>query len=77
MYTVYTTYLIREQCPSDMNISNCPLRNYLHRQDLFRESINSGLLEGTKPYATARDEYIRAIDAMNEICKKCKQQQEH
>ena len=73
MYTIYTTYLIREQCPACMTPENCPLRAYLKTQDLFRESINSKLLEGTKPYSTARDEYIRALDTMDKLCNQCKQ----
>ena len=74
MITILTTYLVKEQCPTCMDINNCELRKYLATQNLFRPTVNEQLWEPAKSYDEARNEYIAALDTIHAKCKQCKEQ---
>ncbi len=74
MFTVFTTYLIRHECPAGMTERNCPLRKHLKEQKLFHFGANETMLEPTAElYRLARAEYVQEIDHMNQICYHCQQ----
>jgi hypothetical protein len=72
MHTVFTTYLIKQECPAGKTEKNCALRKYIKESDLFHIGQNETLLEPTKElYRLARAEYVSAIEEMNQICRQC------
>ena len=74
MFTIFTTYLVHQNCPECVNADNCAVRTYLAKeQNLFRPSVNEQLWEPTKSYEDARDDYIKTLDAIHAKCKQCKE----
>ena len=74
MHTVFTTYLINQECPKGKTEKNCALRKYIKNSDLFHNGQNETLLEPTKElYRLAHAEYVSAIKEMNYICKHCQE----
>ena len=72
MHTIFTTYLIDEECPKNKNEKNCALREYLKKSDLFHFTQNETLLKPTKElYRLARAEYMHAFEEIHQICRKC------
>ena len=72
MYTVFTTYLIQQQCPKGMNKKNCPLCEHIKTSDLFFVTQNETMLIPTKGIdALSSAEYQNEITRMHNICNNC------
>lgn len=66
------TLLLDYECPEGSDTKNCPLREYLKTQKLFRVKEQDNVLEPTaETYRLARAEYVQAIAKMHNICTKC------
>ena len=74
MITVFNISLVSKVCPENMTETDCPLRDFMKKQNVFRPTVNNSLFELTKPYPQIREEYIRTLDTVHEICANCKGQ---
>lgn len=71
MYRTFNLQIIRANCPKGMTEKDCPVQQYLNKQNMFRITINETLLEPMKSYLSAREEYIATLDKIHELCAKC------
>ena len=72
MHNVFNLQIISTICPKGMDKNNCPVQQYIGQQSVFRATINESLLEPTKPYLDAREEYIATLDKIHALCANCK-----
>lgn len=70
MYTIYTTNLISENCPPNMNPDTCPLRKFVKSgSSLWHVTVNDTHLI---PSDEKEETFIQMYKEMHAICKKCK-----
>ena len=74
MITVINVTALSKICPKDMNESVCPLRKFMKNQNILHPTVNNSVFEFTKPYPQIREEYIKTMDKIYEICDRCKGQ---
>ena len=77
MRKILNLQILNQACPQGMTDKDCPVQQYLVQQSLFHTTINESLIEPTKQYPTAREEFVATLDEIYAKCALCQMQHKH